>query len=249
MSRVGDEIARMRIAKGLSQKQLAKQAGVAESYISDVESGKRVLQDQLISRITKILGGVIGSEIPDEKETLPGSNGAVKPIHLPNSVPSHRGVPKTEIVYSTFDASSKLQQDAKTTWSDAFSQMLKDVPIYDISMKKQLSTRTMPVLEGKIDGYPKEKVFYVEAEDNDMIGYRIQRTDLVLAVHTNAATENGYYLIELRDKYLMRQLKLQPGGMVQITAHKGAPVREVMPESMMKVIARLLRVEIALPPL
>ena len=57
MSRLGDEVARMRQAKGLTQKQLAKQAGVAEAYIQDVESGKRVMNDQLASRISKLLGG------------------------------------------------------------------------------------------------------------------------------------------------------------------------------------------------
>ncbi len=248
MSRVGDEIAKLRIAKGMTQKQLAKQAGVAESYISDVESGKKVLQDQLISRITKILGGVIGSEIPDEKEAVTEPTATSTRSNFVKNNSAIRTPTKTEVVYSTAESSSSKQDISNTTWSDAFSQMLKDVPVFDMSVKKQLSMRTMAVIEGKIEGHPKDKVFYIEAEDNDMIGYRIQRTDLVLAVHATAATENGYYLIELRDKYLMRQLKLQPGGMVQITAHKGAPVRETMPENMIRIVAKLLRVEIAFPP-
>ena len=71
MSRLGDEVARMRMAKGLSQKQLARQAGVAETYIQEVESGKRVMNDQLATRISKLLDGHFGSEAPEMVETAP----------------------------------------------------------------------------------------------------------------------------------------------------------------------------------
>ncbi len=248
MSRVGNEIARLRTASGLTQKQLAKKTGVAESYIADVEAGRRVLQDALIARITKILGGGIGSEIPDEKEAPTTSNVAGSAARN-QAVPTRKPLPAETTVYSTAtDGTTDIMTGGKAAWSDAFGQMLKDVPVYDLSMQHQLSKRTMAVVDGKVEGQPKENVFWVEAVDNDMIGYRIQRGDLVFGASTKTVVENGYYLITLRDQNLMRQLKRLPGGMIQVSCHKGAPVRETMPENMLAVIGRLLRVEIGFSP-
>ena len=42
------------------------------------------------------------------------------------------------------------------------------------------------------------------------------------------------------------QLKAIPGGMVQISCHKGAPVRETVPANMIQILGRILRVEVRL---
>ena len=56
MSRVGDQISSQRKEKGLTQKQLGKMIGASEGFIDEVESGKRVMNDSMFSRITKALG-------------------------------------------------------------------------------------------------------------------------------------------------------------------------------------------------
>lgn len=249
MGRVGDEIARMRMAKGISQKQLAKQAGVAEVYIADVESGRRVMQDQLASRISKLLGGNFGSDLPDSEVPVAGSRtSATRPgFGTQNAVRPPE--PASQLVYSTAsDESAKDGTDAANSkWSDAFGQMLKEVPVFDAVMITKIGNRTMAVVGGKVEEQPKDKVFWLRAEDNDMIGYRIQRTDQVFGVQTNVMTGDGFYLLEVRGRRLIRQLRQEPGGMVQISCHKGAPIRETMPAAMLKVLGRLLRVEINLP--
>lgn len=249
MGRVGDEIARMRVARGMSQKQLAKQAGVAEVYIADVESGRRVMQDQLASRISKLLGGNFGSDLPEPEEPVSAgrTTGARPGVGTQNTVRSP--VPAAQIVYSTAsDESGKTGADAENSkWSDAFGQMLKEVPVFDAAMQVRTGSRTMAVVGGKVEDQPKDKVFWLRAEDNDMIGYRIQRTDLVFGVQTNVLAEDGFYLAETGGRRLMRHLKQEPGGMVQMTCHKGAPVRETMPQAMLKILGRLLRVEMRLP--
>ena len=136
---------------------------------------------------------------------------------------------------------------ADARWSDAFGQMLRDVPVYDAAMVKQTGTRTMAVISGKVEGQPREKVFWLEAADNDMIGYRIVRGDRVFGVQAAALAEDGFYLVEWNGQRLMRHLKALPGGMVQISCHKGAPVRDTAPVSMIRVLGRLLRVEVLLP--
>ncbi len=249
MGRVGDEIARMRLSKGLTQKQLAKQAGVAENYIADVEAGRRVMQDQLATRISKLLGGSFGPDVPESEAPVQGKTSATRPS-VPVRPVTRTVEPAAQLVYST--ASDALEPKAgsagtNAVWSDAFGQMLKEVPVYDAAMAKQTGTRTMAVVGGKIEDQSKDKVFWLRAEDNDMIGYRIVREDLVFGVQTQVLTDDGFYLVEAGGNRLMRHLKALPGGMVQITCHKGAPVRETMPANLIKVLGRLLRVEVRLP--
>ncbi len=244
MSRLGDEVARMRLAKGLTQKQLAKLAGVAEAYIQDVESGKRVMNDQLASRISKLLGGHFGSEAPEMAEPEP-----VRAAPRPLSATARTGVSRQaapQVVYSTEAQNESADAAKNPIWSEAFSQMLREVPVYDPLMRKQTGTRTMAVVSGKIEGQPKEKVFWVEMADNDMIGYRIQRTDVVFGVETRRMDGDGFYFIAWNGQRAIRQLKAQPGGMIQIACHKGAPVRETVAITQIEILGRMLRVEVSL---
>lgn len=41
MSRIGQDINKVRLKKGMTPKQLAKALGVSERYILDIESGKK----------------------------------------------------------------------------------------------------------------------------------------------------------------------------------------------------------------
>jgi len=56
MSRVGDKIKNIRMSTGMSQKQLAKKLGVAENFVNEVECGRKVVNQDLIDRISKVLG-------------------------------------------------------------------------------------------------------------------------------------------------------------------------------------------------
>jgi transcriptional regulator with XRE-family HTH domain len=246
MSRLGDEVARMRLAKGLSQKQLAKQAGVAEAYIQEVEAGKRVMNDQLATRISKLLGGHFGTEAPD----MPDAPPTRPPVRLvATHSPASTARPAGQVVYSTEAAGVEGKNSAADNriWAEAFGQMLREVPVYDPLMNHQTANRTMAVIAGKIEGQPKDKVFWVEVADNDMIGYRIQRTDIVFGITTSTLVEDGFYFIEWNGQRAIRQIKVLPGGMVQVSCHKGAPVRETLAANLVKVLGRMLRVEVRLP--
>ena len=56
MSRIGEKIKGFRLEAGMSQKQLAKKLGVSEAFVSEFENGKKILNQNLIDRITKVLG-------------------------------------------------------------------------------------------------------------------------------------------------------------------------------------------------
>jgi transcriptional regulator with XRE-family HTH domain len=54
--RVGEEVRRLRIAKGVTLTALAKAAGVSISYICEVEAGRSTLSDVRRKLVAKTLG-------------------------------------------------------------------------------------------------------------------------------------------------------------------------------------------------
>ena len=56
MSRLGDTIRSARLKAKLTEKALGKKCGLAESYIKDVESGRKIVSDDQAQRILKVLG-------------------------------------------------------------------------------------------------------------------------------------------------------------------------------------------------
>ena len=55
MSRVGEALKAARLQSGMTQKALAKKLGVAEKYINEVEMGRKVVQENFIDKVAKVL--------------------------------------------------------------------------------------------------------------------------------------------------------------------------------------------------
>ena len=52
---IGAEIKKVRISKGLTQRSLASLAGISTSYLTDLENGKRRLNEEKLARIAAAL--------------------------------------------------------------------------------------------------------------------------------------------------------------------------------------------------
>ena len=76
MSRIGDRIKTARISKNVSLKELGRKCGVSQSYISDVESGKRIINDALIKRISSILDINLNEAMLEDEEPSFDAEGA-----------------------------------------------------------------------------------------------------------------------------------------------------------------------------
>lgn len=222
MSRVGDQISSVRKEKGLTQKQLAKLVGVSESFIDEVESGKKVMKDDMLSRITKVLGQ--SSDKADMYEIPDGAKEEVTekaPVKL---------VPKP------------VQQ----VWSDALESIMKTVVVYDYKMDKTIATKQLPVISNKVEGLAKDKVFYLKIEENDMNGFRIMKDDLALAYSTQEIEKDGIYFIDYNEKRVVRQVKKLEGDKLLLVSNEGSLVTQTVYQKGVKIIARLVRLEISL---
>lgn len=229
MTRLGNEINRLRQEKGLTYKQLAKLAGVTEGFIIDVEAGRRVLKDDVAAKIIKLLGH------EEDKYGLNDGNDAAaqeQPV---------KGTAGTSV-----KAAPKPVQPVQQVWSDALGGILKTIPVYDYSMDKSLETRQLPIVANKVEGFAKEKVFYLKIDESDMAGFRIMRGDVALAFMMQEFDRDGIFFVEYTGKRAVRQVKKLEGNKLLLISNKGGISTETVSMKDVKFLARLIRIEIPL---
>ena len=113
-------------------------------------------------------------------------------------------------------------------------------------MDKIIATKQLPVVSNKVEGLAKDKVFYLKIEDNDMSGFRIMKEDLALAFSTQEFEKEGIYFIEYNDKRVVRQIKKLDIDKLLLIGNKGSLVTETVALKNIKILARLIRLEISL---
>lgn len=224
MSRVGEKIKEARLKSGMTQKVLAKKMGVAEKYINEVETGKKVVQESFIDRAAKILNADLND---------------VSMVVTDEALMEER---------KTFEATNKKPAKVETNdlWNDAFASVLKSVPIFDYSLKNIKGKRELPVHSNKIEGFTQDKVLYLEIQDNEMAGFRIMQGDLAFGHIVKEVTNNGIFLVDYKGSRKIRQIKSLGNSKVLLVSNGGALTTETMELRDIDVIAKLERIEIKL---
>ncbi len=238
MSRIGQEINKLRLQKGLSPKQLAKALGVSENFVLDIESGKKIISDDMIGRVSKALDfelGPIGLFASEDKQSDKYS-GAEKAA-VPASVKQQAGAAQSKVI---------LNQPVQEVWDDAFGNILKTVPVYDYRMDRLIEKKLLPIEKNKVEGFQKEKVFYLNIEDTDMTGFRIAKGDRALSILTGEIDADGIYFIEYNGSRAVRQVKKLQADKLLLISNKGTLITETISTKSIKVIARLVKLEISL---
>lgn len=222
MSRMGTEICRLRKEAGMSQKQLAKQMGVTERFIEEVETGKKVLNSELITRVSKALRQEVGRlDLFDEAEV------------------SRRPEPDANV-------KKVIEKPVQAIWTDALAGVIMTVPVFDGKMDKTVGTRQLPIIANKVEGFQKDKVFYLTIEDNEMSGFRIAKGDLVLACGVQEIEKDAMYFIEFAGRKFIRQVKKLDQEKLLLVGNNGNLMTETVKKGEIKVLARLVRLEVVL---
>ena len=231
MSRVGEKLKEARLKSGLTQKALAKKLGVSDKFINEVEIGKRVVQENFIERASKLLNvdlNDISMVVTDE--ALMEERKEEKAREKENKKVSPKTLGETSAV-----------------WTEAFSSVLKKVNIYDYSLNNVLGDKELPNYSGKIEGFPVDKVMYLKVSDNDMSGFRIMKGDLAFGHLVKEVSNNGIFLIEYKEKRIIRQIKLLGNSRALLISNEGSVRTETVELNSLKVIAKLERIEFNLP--
>lgn len=223
MSRVGEKIKSAREKSGLTAKAFAKKLGVAEKFINEVEGGRRVAPESFIDRAAKVL-----------KVDLNDISMVVTDEALMEEKKALKTQPK------------KRQEASSEIWTDAFSSVLKNVPIYGYDLKAVNGYKEMPVHSNKIEGYHQEKVCYLKVEDDEMTGFRIMKDDIAFAHMVKEISNNGIFLVDYKGKRKIRQIKVLGNSKILLVSNSGSLITETMETKEVNVIAKLEKVEIQL---
>jgi len=180
MSRIGEKIKSIRTEKGLTQKQLGKKLGVAEGFINEVESGRKVINQALIDRIGKVLGKDLNDiTMSFEEEVF------------------------KEEKQSKFEYQPK-KKEVNDVWNEAFGSVIKNVPMYSYELNKVLGHKKMPLIENKIEGFSQDKVLFLQIQDDEMMGFRIAKGDVAFSNLTNEIQNNSICLVEYGNERKIR---------------------------------------------
>jgi Predicted transcription factor, homolog of eukaryotic MBF1 len=217
MNRIAEKIKLVRNQKGLSVKQLAKKCGIAESYLADIESGKKVINESMIKRISGILGSDLYEPLYQDDEALQEEN-----------------EPKVEV-----------KANPNPEWQSAFTNIIKDIPVYTVNMDKAIGYKHLPVIDKKVEGYNPDKLIFLAMPDNTLSGFRIQKGDIIMTV-LGSEVANGFYFVELDGSRSIKQLKLLGGGKVLIISNDSGIRADTRDLHEIKILGRCIRVEIEL---
>ena len=231
MSRVGEVVKKVRIELGISPKQLAKKLGVAESFVVEVEAGRKVVNEALISRISKVLDRDINDlTMPFEEENFKDEQQKEK---------ENKYLKKPSL------------ENVKEVWSEAFGSVFKTVPIYSYNLSDVQGTKQLPIISNKIEGYAQDKVLYLKIEEEDMIGFRIAKGDIAFGHITQEIENNSICLVEYKCadynfQRVIRQIKKLDATKLLLISNKGTVKTETINVKDIIVLVRLDRVEIQL---
>ncbi|XZH19837.1 S24 family peptidase [Clostridium perfringens] len=220
MSRVGERIKEAREKSGMTQKALAKKLGVAEKFVNEVETGRKIINESLISKVSKVLN-----------TDLNDINMVVTDEELQKELKAEKQVRQTK------------PAEVNEVWNQAFGSVLKNVPIYDYSLVQVKGYKQLATASNKIDGHTANKVFYLRIENNDMTGYRIQENDLALCYSIKEIENNSICLVEFNGKRVIRQIKKLDNVKALLISNNGSMRTETANIKEVKAIAKLYRIE------
>ena len=220
MSRVGERIKEAREKSGMTQKALAKKLGVAEKFVNEVETGRKIINESLISKVSKVLN-----------TDLNDINMVVTDEELQKELKAEKQVRQTK------------PAEVNEVWNQAFGSVLKNVPIYDYSLAQVKGYKQLATASNKIDGHTANKVFYLKIENNDMTGYRIQENDLALCYSIKEIENNSICLVEFNGKRVIRQIKKLDNVKALLISNNGSMRTETANIKEVKAFAKLYRIE------
>lgn len=227
MSRVGEKIKEARLKNGITQKALAKKLGVAEKFINEVETGRKIINESLVGKISKVLN----TDLNDISMVVTDKD-------LQDEMVRER--------QERVKAPTKPNTEVNEMWNQAFGSVLKNVPIYDYNLTKVQGHKLLSMSSNKIEGHSSDKVFYLLIEQNDMVGFRIQKDDLALCHSIKEIENNSICLIEVNGKRAIRQIKRLDNMKVLLINNSGSLRTETVGLKEIKPIAKVDKIEFTL---
>lgn len=196
---------------------LAKKVGISEGALQEIEQGRRIASEDLIKRIEKQLNTNLNETLFDEVE---------EPIE---NIKEHNNISHVS--------------KGNTNLEDAFSSILKKIPVCDLYLKEIYDYKYMPIKDKKVEGYNGDKIFYIVAPDDSMKGFRISKGDRVMVYLNHEIEGIAIYLIEVEGKRMIRNIRRLDSNNVLLLSHNNDLKTETRDIKSFKIIGKCIKNE------
>lgn len=219
MNRLAKKIKDARLAAKLTERQLADKCGLKASYIIQIESGKKIVREEIAETILKALGDKrpeIVQEAP--KEMLIDKKREEKPQGTVPIKPNDQ-------------------------WASALAGVIKSYPVYDFDMQKARGQRDMVIKDKKVFGHHPDRIAFIQADKEGYPFKRIQSGDeIALFLREDVVNDQLYYL---KHKGIPRLRILRKEGNKMVSMRSGALGDRTMkvPMSDIKIIGQCIEVK------
>ena len=230
MSRLGDAIRKARLAKKMTEKQLGRKCGMAESVIKDIESGRRIVSDDQAQRILKLLGAE--SPVSTELEVAAEPEVQLRPRPRAYVMPAPDVAPEQQ----------KAVDESTDAWLDALGGVVKRVPVID-EEGVVIDHILTPVIGGKIEGGAPDKVLFYRCQDDMLRGFRVYAGDLLLTVPTTKVVGDAIMLMFYKGKRIVRKVLKLDGGRLLLQAYDREFSSQTVPMTDVQILGHCVRLE------
>lgn len=185
MNRLAQKIMNARKAANMTEKELALKAGLNLNYLLQVESGKKVVNEQTAQKILDILGAEEQFIKHEEKEV------PKKPV-----IPVEKKAPSTTI-------------EVPLQWQSALSGVLKQYPIYIEGTDKVIGQRECIISDKKVDGIHYEKILFLKIKHSELPQLRILKDDILTLQDASTIENFKIYYFAYKSIKMVRMLKIE----------------------------------------
>lgn len=225
MNPIAKKIKESRLKANMSEKDLAKKCGVAPSYIIQIESGKKIINEKTAETILAVFGEKVGFDFQDAAEE--------------NREAEQKAVKKEAVKVQP----SFYEVEPTDQWAGALANIIKKFPVYEVASQKVVGHKELPILGKKVEGIAWDKLRFVRATDNELEAARIKKGDTVMISDMKEVQGKGVYLIEMNQKTMLRIVYKESANKLIVTKGVKDEPTETVEFSKVKVIGKAVRVE------
>lgn len=236
MNPIAKKIQDGRLKAKMTEKELAKKCGLSASYIIQIESGKKIINEKAAEAILAVFGEQVDLSYSSYIDDVVEKNKQVevkKPLTCVTSS-SNAGSSSPQVVVEPNDQ-----------WTGALAHIIKTFEIKDLYTQKVVGKKELPVLGKKIEGIPWEKLMFVRISDQEAEGLQIPKNGTVWIQQSEEIPHKGVYLIEWKGKKCLRRAQKRQQ-QVELSRGMSSEGDQLVLLSEIKVLGKCIRVEIEL---
>lgn len=219
MNRLAQKIKDARIKAKMTEKELATKAGIQLSYLLQVESGKKVINEQMAEKILSVMGEEIQFITDDQ------------PVPEKTKV---KAAPAREVM-------KPITPNAQ--WESVLAGVIQKYPVTGESSGKVLDYKELSIVHKKIDGIHFEKIMFVKVEQADLPGLRIKKGDVISLHMMNTVENDSIYYLEIGGVRQIRMVRMDSNRKLQLLTGINDHTPQVVNPVDVKVIGKCIKVE------